>query len=466
MVAARTGSGKTGAFGLPAVQLAYEIREQQHAAADAKSAAAAAGCAAASSSSSSSSKRGAVAVASPAVKASLPPVKLSSEDRSAWVSVHPSGMIAQSRNPKAWGGIRGNVGVMEGKAYFEFKINDTGIGRVGVGTVAASYELGTCASGYGFGGTGMKSNSRRFEAYGESFTKDDVIGVRVCVTGKSGSEAGWIAFSKNGTEFDKAYTLPKGARPLFPMVCLKNAEVSVNFGTKPFLHPPTDKSFSGLMQIGAAEAVRSSPLTSLPLVLTEAGAGDASLASVPRPDADKAPVVVVLEPTRDLAEQTFHVLQGFSRELPGNCVRCLLLCGGVDTGRAASAIAKGVEIVVGTPGRVLDFVKGSSSGKKGKGGGGGGGSLDLSRVRLFVLDEADKLVGDAEDRERLASLWNLLPKEASSPPAGSAGSGAAEPAGALQVCFFSATLHSPQIAQLAERVCHNPTWVDLKGKDR
>ena len=35
----------------------------------------------------------------------------------------------------------------------------------------------------------------------------------------------------------------------------------------------------------------------------------------------------------------------------------------------------------------------------------------------------------------------------------------------LQVCFFSATLHSPEITRLADQICHNPTWVDLKGDD-
>jgi len=34
-----------------------------------------------------------------------------------------------------------------------------------------------------------------------------------------------------------------------------------------------------------------------------------------------------------------------------------------------------------------------------------------------------------------------------------------------QVCFFSATLHSPQITELAKQICTNPTWVDLKGQD-
>ena len=35
----------------------------------------------------------------------------------------------------------------------------------------------------------------------------------------------------------------------------------------------------------------------------------------------------------------------------------------------------------------------------------------------------------------------------------------------LQVCLFSATLHSPEITKLSERICQLPTWVDLKGKD-
>ena len=37
--------------------------------------------------------------------------------------------------------------------------------------------------------------------------------------------------------------------------------------------------------------------------------------------------------------------------------------------------------------------------------------------------------------------------------------------GRLQVCFFSATLHSPEIGKLSELLCRHPTWVDLKGKD-
>ena len=36
----------------------------------------------------------------------------------------------------------------------------------------------------------------------------------------------------------------------------------------------------------------------------------------------------------------------------------------------------------------------------------------------------------------------------------------------LQVCFFSATLHSPEIKKLSDKICYQPQWVDLKGTDR
>lgn len=93
MVAAQTGSGKTGAFGLPAVQLAYEIRQRQLSGVGSGSAAGGAAAAAAS-------------AASPRVG----PAALSVEDRSSWLAVDPTGLIAQSRNEHTWGGVRGTVG--------------------------------------------------------------------------------------------------------------------------------------------------------------------------------------------------------------------------------------------------------------------------------------------------------------------------------------------------------------------
>lgn len=78
------------------------------------------------------------------------------------------------------------------------------------------------------------------------------------------------------------------------------------------------------------------------------------------------------------------------------------------------------------------------------------GDLDLSSVRLFVLDEADQLC-DADNLPTIMKIYEALPK----------GLGVAG-ATRLQVCFFSATLHSAQITNLSTAICQNPTWVDLK----
>lgn len=329
-----------------------------------------------------------------------------------------------------------------GRIYFECTMRDEGIARVGAGTIAASLDLGTCSQGFGYGGTAKRSNCRKFEPYGETFGKGDVIGVMVNVTGAGAKgsagagSAGTISFSKNGASMGEAFQLPAAALPLFPIVCMRNGEVEVNFGSKRWAYAPP-AGFVGLASSAAAAAAAGVQLAAL----APAAASAASAAASDTP-ASKAPLVLVLEPTRDLAEQTYDVLSGFAAEVPGRMVRCALMCGGVDNRKIASAIASGVEVVVGTPARVID----ASSGKK-------GGGLDLSRVRVLVLDEADRLVNDAEDRERIDKIWAKLPR------AGVEGE-------RLQTCFFSATLHSPQIATLAARVCHEPTWVDLKGKDR
>lgn len=52
------------------------------------------------------------------------------------------------------------------KVYYEVEIENDGLARVGWATVAANYNLGTDVHGFGFGGTGMKSRSGKFEAYG------------------------------------------------------------------------------------------------------------------------------------------------------------------------------------------------------------------------------------------------------------------------------------------------------------
>ena len=81
----------------------------------------------------------------------------------------------------------------------------------------ASLDLGTCGFGFGFGGTGKKSNNRQFDDYGGSFGKCDVIG---CYLDLDNQE---IAFTKNGADLGLAFEIKQNfkGKPFFPAVVLK-----------------------------------------------------------------------------------------------------------------------------------------------------------------------------------------------------------------------------------------------------
>jgi ATP-dependent RNA helicase DDX1 len=76
-----------------------------------------------------------------------------------------------------------------------------------------------------------------------------------------------------------------------------------------------------------------------------------------------------------------------------------------------------------------------------------------SNCQLFILDEADQLLVDSSNRDKILEIYQSFQK------------GRREAMNRLQVCFFSATLHSREVQTLTERICHRPTWVDLRGKD-
>jgi superfamily II DNA/RNA helicase len=99
------------------------------------------------------------------------------------------------------------------------------------------------------------------------------------------------------------------------------------------------------------------------------------------------PRALVVTPTRELAMQVERVLQSLSSGL-----RCALLYGGVGYATQESALRAGVDIVIGTPGRILDMVQ-----KR---------RLSLSRVQFLVLDEGDAMLdaGFAPDVERIIGL--------------------------------------------------------------
>ena len=95
---------------------------------------------------------------------------------------------------------------------------------------------------------------------------------------------------------------------------------------------------------------------------------------------------LVLVPTRELAAQVAGVVRALSRGQP---LRTLLLVGGLSLGPQKAELQRGVQVVVGTPGRVLDHLR--------------QGTLRLERVRIAVLDEADEMLdrGFGPDVERI-----------------------------------------------------------------
>jgi ATP-dependent RNA helicase DeaD len=90
----------------------------------------------------------------------------------------------------------------------------------------------------------------------------------------------------------------------------------------------------------------------------------------------KAPQALVLAPTRELALQVSEAFERYAAHMPG--VHVLPVYGGQAYGVQLSALRRGVHVVVGTPGRIMDHLE--------------KGTLDLSQLRFLVLDEADEML--------------------------------------------------------------------------
>ncbi|XP_011305079.1 ATP-dependent RNA helicase Ddx1 [Fopius arisanus] len=394
LMAAETGSGKTGAFCLPILQTVWEtLKDLETGKTTGKS-----------------EKR-----------VISGPWSLSLFDRGRAMAVAPDGLRCQSREQREWHGCRANKGVQgEGKYYFETVVTDEGLCRVGWSTSQANLDLGTDKFGWGFGGTGKKSNSKQFDSYGESFGMHDVIG---CLLDLSKGE---IRFTKNGVDLGKAFDLNSQQRSqiFFPAVVLKNAEMSFNFGNEPFKHPPP-AGFTAVASV-PKNCLRENEIGS-------SGAGNQEMKKPP----GNAPQAIIIEPSRELAEQTYNQLEKFRIHLKNPSIKQLLVIGGVAAKEQISALNSGIDIVVGTPGRLEDLIQ--------------GGYLSLTHCRFFVLDEADALLKQGYT-ELIDRLHRQIPKITADGKR-------------LQMIVCSATLHAFEVKKMAERLMHFPTWVDLKGED-
>ncbi|HEY5781940.1 MAG TPA: DEAD/DEAH box helicase [Lysobacter sp.] len=139
------------------------------------------------------------------------------------------------------------------------------------------------------------------------------------------------------------------------------------------------------------------------------------------------PQALVLAPTRELAIQVAEAFQKYAHHLPGFHV--LPIYGGQSYYPQLQALKRGVQVVVGTPGRVIDHLE--------------RGSLDLSQLRCLVLDEADEMLrmGFIDDVE---TVLKKTPET-------------------RQVALFSATM-PPPIRRIAQTYLKDPVEVSIKAK--
>ncbi len=102
-------------------------------------------------------------------------------------------------------------------------------------------------------------------------------------------------------------------------MCLKNAEFTVNFGSKPFAHPPP----AGYVPFAKAPAA---------WVVAGGAAAGAAAAAATSSSGGRKPVCVILEPAKDLAEQTANCFNDYGKHLIAPTVKTGLFVGGVDPG--------------------------------------------------------------------------------------------------------------------------------------
>src|SRR5215204_7685841 len=137
----------------------------------------------------------------------------------------------------------------------------------------------------------------------------------------------------------------------------------------------------------------------------------------------RMPRTLILEPTRELAAQ---VKENFDKYGVGQKLNVALLIGGVSFGDQDTKLTRGVDVLIATPGRLLDHTE--------------RGGLLLTGVELLVIDEADRMLdmGFIPDIERVCKLVPFT----------------------RQTLFFTATM-PPEISRITEAFLHNPARIEV-----
>ncbi len=165
--------------------------------------------------------------------------------------------------------------------------------------------------------------------------------------------------------------------------------------------------------------------------LAQTGTGKTAAFALPILDrldvSQKTPQALVLAPTRELALQVCEAFEKYASHVRG--VHILPVYGGQGYGVQLSALRRGVHIIVGTPGRIMDHLD--------------KGTLDLTELKYLVLDEADEMLkmGFAEDVETIL----------------------ADTPDTKQVALFSATMPAA-IRRMSQQYLHDPEEITVKTK--
>lgn len=140
---------------------------------------------------------------------------------------------------------------------------------------------------------------------------------------------------------------------------------------------------------------------------------------------ERSPRALILEPTRELAAQVFDQLQTYGKHLD---LRLALIYGGVKYGRQRQELADNADIVIATPGRLIDHL-----GQK---------SLNLKSLEILVLDEADRML-DMGFMPDVSKILDRCPSK-------------------RQSLLFSATI-PPAIEKLSRRMLKEPVEIKIGG---
>ena len=147
------------------------------------------------------------------------------------------------------------------------------------------------------------------------------------------------------------------------------------------------------------------------------------LEKLSKPSHSRGPRALILAPTRELAAQIEENVRIFGKPLR---TRCAVIFGGVGEAPQIAAVRRGVDIIVATPGRLLDLM--------------GAGHISLRNIEIAVLDEADRML-DMGFLPQIRRVVNALPKQ-------------------RQTLLFSATL-SPDIERITAEFLRAPETIEI-----